>query len=1171
MPDLNPTKDDRRDLKMGGLTIKSGQFIGPYRYDRPIGKGGMANVVLATDPAGDLVALKILKEERRESGIGRFRREFRALIKVRHPNVIAVESYGDIHGHPYIAMEYVEGTDLHKTIRSFRELLPAARWRRVEQILSDMADGLLHIHARGLVHRDLKPSNVLIDAAGRCRITDFGIVKLLDGDKADPMVSNTLVGTWAYASPEQITGRPIDHRSDLYSLGVILYAMLTGRRPFSAKNMAGYLDLHEHKSPRPPSQLYAAVPPHLEEICLKLLAKAPRDRYQSADEILAALGRRLPGDEPEDTATISWQPPMIGRGQITEQLHAAVSALTRREGGAVLLHGAEGTGLTRLLHHAAGYARKLRIPTDRLSLNAGEGAMDAALRLADRYSRELGGQAPPVLNASIQAFAHGDQAGDHDLRYLLFDALRDTLRVLLASQPRLILIDNLHHASQPVLTMLGYLARALPARAEGLLLIAAARDDLDSAALRWTASDEELGFVATDLPVAPLTAVDVQALVIELLGRAAGTEALARRLWEETEGNPLFVAEFIRSLIQRGAILRGPKGELQLSGDARALATGELEIPPGVRQVVQNRLAPLSPADRSVVAVIAAAGQPVEIDLLLDAVGGDEEDALDRIERLTAEGLLEVRRVGLDPLFDFSHRKYGEVLLQSLPRAQRATLHRRLGAVLEESYGDRPASAEVIGEQYRQAGDAPQAWRHLARAARYLHQRSLLAEAAQLLERLGPLEEPARSSLPAEVYARHRRELLEIRGDILLNQGSWQQAAGTWRALLRAARQAGDWRQAAVGELKLGRALRRLGDKAAGQQLIRGVLQRARARADRAILIDALHQLAAIAWEEGDLDRCEKLAGQGLIAASGPALYGSRAQILLALTSVQAIRGQLAAATSGMVEAEDILKRLNRKQLRATVLNNIAELYIWQGALADALARADEARDLARQVLHLEAEETALRIRAMARLEIGDTAGAEADLGRSLALAEEMALSEDIVASRYLYGRICVRHGDAATARTHLQAGLIAARQQDPEQYAPLLQALLAWCWCVLGRAPVARKVLGNLQARLPDIPDPRRSEVCLWMALARVALGERSAALVLAQDADRLSVSSGLRLTALRAKGLLCRLLPRAEATPIAQAGLRLLRDIEAASPPEAADALRSELEVKAILEATA
>lgn len=1169
MSDQNPTTNDPITLEMGGLTIRSGEFIGPYRYERPIGKGGMALVVLARDPDGDPVALKILKATRFKTGLPRFRREFRALVKVRHPNVIAVESYGDIHGHPYIAMEYVEGTDLHKTIRGFRELLPSSRWRRVEQILADMSQGLKHIHARGLIHRDLKPSNVLIDSTGRCYITDFGIVKLIDTD-TEAHVSTTLVGTWAYASPEQISGREIDHRSDLYSLGVILYAMLTGRRPFSAKSMADYLNLHQRKAPRPPSQLYPAVPRELEEICLRLLAKAPRDRFQSADELLIALGHSRPAMRVPDNVPMSWTPPMVGRKDVTGKLELAVSSLTRREGGVLLMHGAEGTGKTRLLSYARRYARSLGIPTDALHLNANEGAMDAAIRLGKRYSRDLGGIAPPVLTASIEEFSSGSARSDQDLRYKLFDALRDTLHVLLANQPRLIIIDNLHLAPQPIMTLLGYLVRTIPAQQEGLLIIAAARDDLETNALRWVASDEELGFLATDVPIQPLSANELRRLVQEMLGKSRDTNTLAARLWRETEGNPLFIVEFIRSLIQQGTILRGDRGDLQLSGDIQALATGELEIPPGVRQVVESRLKPLGPADRNIIAVVAVAGQPVEIDVLLDVVGGDEEDTLDRIERLTAEGLLEARQVGMDPLFDFSHRKYGEVLLQSMTRNQRTQRHRKLAQVLEDIYGDRPASAQLIGEQYRQAGDAPSAWRHLAQAAHYLHQNSLMAEAAILLERLSPLEESARALLPPDVYAQHRRNLLYTRGEILLNQGAWQQAAGTLRALLLAARQAGDWQQAAQGELKLATALRRLGEREASEQLTRSVLQRARARADRAILIDALHHLAASAWEEGDLDRCERLAGQGLIAASGPALSGSRAQILIVLTTMQAMRGQLDAATIGMSEADGILKRLNRKRLRTTVLNNLAEMYVWQGRLTAALDKANEARKLSHDLLHIVNEGNALRTRAWARMETGDLVGADADLSRCLLLSEELSLAEDIVSTRYFYGLLSIRREQVPASRVHLQAGLIAARQQDPELYAPLLQALLAWCWCSLGREPVARKLLGNLQLRLPSLPNPRRSEVCLWMAQTRMLLGERSAALTLAQEADRLSDLSGLRLTALRAKGLLCQLVSKKEAPTIATAGLELLHEIEAVSPPEASQVFRREAPIIALLENT-
>lgn len=1166
MPEERSTSPAPVSLEMGGVTIRPGDFIGPYRYVRQVGKGGMALVVLAEDPDGDPVALKILKATRFKTGLPRFRREFRALVKVRHPNVIAVESYGDIHGHPYIAMEYVEGTDLHQTIRSFRDLLPDVRWQRVEQILADMSEGLKHIHARGLIHRDLKPSNVLIDTDGRCHITDFGIVKLIDVD-IEKQASTTLVGTWAYASPEQISGRDLDHRSDLYSLGVILYAMLTGRRPFSAKDISGYLALHQNKAPRPPSQLYAAVPQHLEQICMRLLAKAPRDRYQSADSILAALGHGRATSSPTQSLSTGWQPPMVGRQPLTDPIEKAIGALTRRQGGALLLHGGEGTGKSRLLNYAERYARRLDIPTDRLRINANEGVLDAALRLAEYHDRELGGSAPPNLHAAINALRHGTP-GEQDLRYKLFDALRDTLDVLLTNHPRLLLIDNLHLASKPILTMIGYLSRSLSVRSKGLLLLAATRDDVESAAMRWIRSEEELGFLATDLQVSPLVEADVADLVTLLLGRTAGTEALARRLWTETEGNPLFVAEFIRSLIQRGAILKGPNGELELTHDASALATGELEIPPGVLQVVENRLAPLSPADRRVVSVIAAAGRPVEIDVMLDVVGGDEEDTLNRIERLTAEGLLEARQVGLDPLFDFSHRKYGDVLLQSMKPSQRVALHRALGQVLETLYGDRPSAAQLIGEQFRRAGDAPAAWHHLTRAVRYLKQGSLLAEASTLLDQMSPMEAAARASLPEETYAQHRRTLLEIRGEILLNQGSWQPAAGTWRALLLAARKAGDWRLAAVSSLKLGQALRRLGEKEQGAQLIRSSLQRAQSHADRTILVDALHVLAAHAWEDGNLDQCERLASQGLAVAGSSAVSVSRAQILLVLTTVQAIRGQLSAATTGMREVRDILKQLNHNQLRCTVMINLAELFIWQGQFTAALQTADEARELSHQVLHRIAEANAFRLRAWARMETGNWTGAEGDLTKSLTIAEEMNLADDIVASRQLYGQLCIRRGQLSTARTHLQAGLIAARRQDPEQYTPLLQALLSWCWSALGRDAVARKLLNTLQSQLNVLPAPRRSEVGLWMARTWVQLGEPQVALSLAKEADRLADLSGLQLIALRAKALLCTLVNAEQAVAIATAGQQLLQDIAQASPREMSMLLQHEPEIRTLQE---
>ena len=145
-------------VKLGDVQLQPGTRIGAYIYRRPVAEGGMAHVLLAKDPGDRPVALKLLKSGRVGSGLARFRREFRALARLDHPNVVSVESYGDYFGHPYIAMEYVEGRDLHQEIRSYRNLPFEKRWERVEQVVRQVSRALAYIHRRGLVPRDLKPS-----------------------------------------------------------------------------------------------------------------------------------------------------------------------------------------------------------------------------------------------------------------------------------------------------------------------------------------------------------------------------------------------------------------------------------------------------------------------------------------------------------------------------------------------------------------------------------------------------------------------------------------------------------------------------------------------------------------------------------------------------------------------------------------------------------------------------------------------------------------------------------------------------------------------------------------------------------------------------------------------------------------------------------------------------
>ena len=1144
-------------VELGDVQLRPGTRIGPYIYRHPVAEGGMAHVLLAGDPGDRSVALKLLKSGRAGSGLARFRREFRALARLDHPNIVRVESYGDFYGHPYIAMEYVEGRDLHKEIRSYRSLPFEKRWERVERVLRQVAGALSYIHRRGLVHRDLKPSNILVGLDGVAKLTDFGIVKDLDPAN-DPFVSTTLVGTWAYASPEQITGKPLDHRSDLYSFGVILYAMLTGRRPFAARDMAGYLEQHSHRAPMAPSQIYEAIPAHLDHICLKLLEKAPRDRFQSGAEVLAELDGV--GTEAPPTEEAPWEPPLVGLQVEHDRLRDAVSALTRGQGGVCLIDGPGGTGRSRLLREASSHAGSIGIHTleDRSSSN--ESTPEALLRMGRLLVTELGARVPRDLERAMSSFAAGqermgsNQIGS-DLRYQLYDGIRSALEGLLREEPVLICLDDLDHAPVPKVALISYLIRTLVVR-DGLplLVIVSVRSDAPSSGLGQFCDGTELGLKPIRIATRILHEPELKQIVLSVIQDEKKAQSLAERLKAETGGNPFFVTEFLRTMMVRGTI--APDSEL-VDEDATEIADGGLVIPPGIRQVVQARLSQLDAGSTSVVEVVAVASREIELDILLDVLDveeEEEEDILDRMEELDRAGVIVQRRVGLQTMIEAGNVKIGEVIYRELSSSRRVELHRRIGAALESWHGENPVAAEVIGEHFRRAGDAHKAYQYLAIAAVGMWGRNLLAEAWRISELGEPLEDVAREALSENLFRDSRCHFLRVRADVFFNRGDWERAREALMALRAIGVEQTDEGLIAHSSLFLGATLRRLGQIDEGTAAVEQVLEEARDRKDHDNLTRALGRLATFAWEDGNLDVCERLANQGLISAS----QELRAPLLVSLAAVQAIRGELALATAGLTEAEVLYKTKAEKRSQSIVLGNLAELLGMQGKFKDALARCQEGMRLASDVLFKEGETFLKRIRAGILLEVGDLGGAESGLKESLASAKEIGTVDDEIVARYLLGRLSLLTGRAERARTQFEAGLTCAQQLDPESYGPALQASLARSLCLLGQLEQAESILVQLETSLSDLAVPRRTQVQIHMAAVWLSMGQKDDALSLLRSAWRVCSIRGFQVWGLRCLMLLAESVPLGESEQIRSEARRLAKELMDQLPAELAGYFR-------------
>src|SRR5256884_5227455 len=278
-------------MAVTGDTLIDSVFDGRYRIIRKLGAGGMANVYLAEDQElGRRVAIKILNDRHAadDSFVERFRREAKNAAGLSHPNIVSVYDRGTAEGTYYIAMEFLDGRSLKELIvgRGPAPIKTAVEYTR--QVLA--AIGFAHKH--GIVHRDIKPHNVLVGPEGRLKVTDFGIAR---SGASEMTEVGSIIGTAQYLSPEQARGAPVDPTSDVYSVGVVLYELLTGQVPFTGDTPLEIAMKHLSEPPKPPSELRPDVPHDLDMVVLRALAKDPADRYETAEEMDADLKRILDG------------------------------------------------------------------------------------------------------------------------------------------------------------------------------------------------------------------------------------------------------------------------------------------------------------------------------------------------------------------------------------------------------------------------------------------------------------------------------------------------------------------------------------------------------------------------------------------------------------------------------------------------------------------------------------------------------------------------------------------------------------------------------------------------------------------------------------------------------------------------------------------------------------
>jgi len=1093
-----------------------GTRIGGREVLRLLGKGGMASVYEVHDPAtGHSAALKLMSTAAgpAEEVERRFRREFRALSKLHHPNIARVEDWGWWGDRPYMVMELVRGRDLRAEVEDWNTLPPATRWEKARGILIQVCRALEYVHLRGLVHRDVTPSNIMVLPDGSVRLMDFGVVKELDQN--DYTAHGEVLGTVAYVAPEQINGDHIDARTDLYSLGAVLYLMLSGKRPFSARTLAGYLDKHLHQPPRPPHELVPGVPRALEEVCLRLLQKDPRARFASATHLLHVL-------EGADDASVSldvrvWPPRLVGRTDAIATLTAAVSAVRDGKGGVIAVSGPPGSGKTRLVRQALENARRLGLYAHALK-GVPNSAPTGVFRIVVEALKAEGRPVPKVL-AQLYHLDAGSPAVME--RYAVFAAFRE---ILAGTAPRVIVVDDLQWADPGSLDLLEYLIRNTRNLAdEPILWLLGRTTGVQDGRVDGFVDGARTGVPAQSIVLEPLDAAAVEELVLSLVTDDDAARTLARRLHADAEGNPGLVGEMVRGLVDDG-ILDLPGHRLTL--DAAALQRLALPIPRSVRERILDRLGRLAPEARRVAEVLAVARQELPFPLVQEVFGADEATTVSALDALVDAGLVRERRGDADEHYELASTQARELLYADVDSGERARLHRRVGEAIERRARRR---VHLVVEQlawHFEQGDVPgKAFPYLIRAGTRLLLGSFAAEARAYLDRAAAIEPEAREQITLEDADR-------LLGDLLLSRAEAAEHVGDWAAvepdLLRAisvARELADARLESRAAAAMGTRARRRDDLDAAERWNDQALTLAESTHDPALKVMPLQGLGAVRWGKGDLEGARRAWQEALVVGEKGGDDRSLGYGYNGLGLVALCRGQAAEARRQFELSAEAFERIGAQAQLATARVNLVELHHLTGNLRRGLELADKTVASARETNHPLALARGLCYRALLLVDLGRAEEALAESVAAVELARGLGDPEEALGALVSAIRAAWVLGDPERVRELVAQVDALGVRFDTEGFAPLLEAWRARLAAVDGDTETARALLERAAASSSSnrwVYQECRIE--LSVARAWAALRDPIRAVAHAETALRKAEAAGFRFYALKAHALAAR-----------------------------------------------
>ena len=771
-------------------------IAGRYRLDARLGAGAAGHVYRARDTRDNTdVAIKLLRPDLIDDPrhVRRFRREFRAISRIDHPGCLAVLAEGVHEKQRYIVMEYIAGGNLNRLVGAPGEVL--------FPIFIRLAAALDCVHSRRIIRRDLKPANVLLAPGSppMPKLADFGIVRLIDDIETQLTETGAVLGTIDYLAPEQLDGKSLDPRCDLYALGCVIYKLWADRPPFIGNPYQRMVARLNSEPPRLRT-VAANAPAALEDLVARLLQRDPARRPQRASDVarqLAEMWARMDGFEVADsvvdalpesaTGGFLYRPGLIGRDDDIAEVMAHIDeAATGPVARLVAVCGQGGLGKTALMTAVNKKLAEKQLRVVFVNQRSGghtpfapfPGVLAALDEALDSSASRAGASSRPVVPAlagdgnttdrhSPAVHVHPDDATV--ARRELARRVADRLCAVHQRQDTVLILDDLHHAEPSALGLLddvlAELDSVLPRRP---VLIATMRPAGRTGVETAVAQPDRVAFIT--LPPLPEPAVTQIAAAMLAIAVSAVPKALVRHLTGACEGNPLLCQSAVRALVDRG--------HLRLRGSGWTLQTDQLAtvVNSAVGQVLRARLSTLSSQTRTILAVAAVCGQIFDVDLLCRVASSDEDSVLDALdEAIRASVVHSVSRSGGLDQYAFEHDRLAEVLRADLDAQQRSGYHDAAGAALKQRG---TASLATLAFHFARGRDTGRAFRYLRkaglaafRARDYLSAHQHLSAALECVDELDGVRDSART------------ELIEFLADALLVAGQTHQSIDYLRQL----------------------------------------------------------------------------------------------------------------------------------------------------------------------------------------------------------------------------------------------------------------------------------------------------------------------------------------------------------------------------------------------------